>query len=55
MAKVPTNYGMYFSVSTIDQIQHWVLVYYESLMSKEMIRQIIGEINQIIKELIEKV
>lgn len=55
VAKVPTNYGMYYSVSTIDGIQHWVLVYYESLMSRDMILQVITEINQIIDSLVEKI
>jgi hypothetical protein len=55
VAKVPTNYGMYYSVSTIDEVQHWVLVYYESLMSRDMILQVIAEINHIIDSLIEKI
>jgi len=53
IAKVPTNYGMYFSVVTIDGEQHWTLVHYQKLVSTATARIFVKEFSQVIDDLIK--
>lgn len=51
VAKVPHNYGMYFSIVTIDGNQHWTMVHYKNFMSSETIKEFQKEFNNVIEEL----
>lgn len=55
VAKVPLNYGMYFSIVTIDGTQHWTVVHNKSIVSSSTVLLFIKEYNQVIEDLINDI